>query len=138
MERCDIIITSGGLGPTVDDPTRDGVAAALGVGTEFRPELWDQIQSRFERYGRKPTENNRRQAYIPIGSIAVENPVGTAPCFIVEQGNLSIISLPGVPREMEYLLKNTIMPYLRKRYTLTGIIKARVAAYCGSRRIADR
>lgn len=131
MERCDIIITSGGLGPTVDDPTREGVAAALGVGTEFRPELWEQIQSRFERYGRKPTENNRRQAYIPIGSTAMENPVGTAPCFIVEKENLSIISLPGVPREMEYLLKNTVLPYLRKRYSLTGIIKARVLHTAG-------
>src|SRR5512140_2391166 len=57
LERTEIIITTGGLGPTVDDPTRDAVALAFGVGTEFRPELWEQIMDRMSRYGRTPTEN---------------------------------------------------------------------------------
>jgi len=126
MQRTDIIITTGGLGPTVDDPTRDAVALAVGVETEFRPELWDQIQNRFQRFGHKPTENNRRQAYVPKGAIPVENPVGTAPSFIVEAEGHAIISLPGVPREMEYLMQNAVLPYLRRRYDLHGIIKARV------------
>ena len=82
LQRTDIIITTGGLGPTVDDPTREAVALAVGVETEFRPELWEQIQNRFQRFGRKPTENNKRQAYVPKGAIPVENPVGTAPSFI--------------------------------------------------------
>jgi competence/damage-inducible protein CinA-like protein len=131
MQRSQIIITTGGLGPTVDDPTRNAVAKALGVETEFVPELWEQIQARFERYGRKATENNRRQAYIPHGANPVENPVGTAPAFIVERDQNSIISLPGVPREMEYLLQNTIMPYLRERYHLKGTIKALVIHVAG-------
>lgn len=127
LERADIIITTGGLGPTVDDPTREAVAMAMGVEQEFRPELWDQIQRRFERFGRQPTENNRRQAYIPAGATAVENAVGTAPAFIFEtQSGKSIISLPGVPREMEHLLQNKVIPYLRQRFELHGIIKARV------------
>jgi nicotinamide-nucleotide amidase len=131
MERCDIIITTGGLGPTVDDPTREAVALAMGVKTEFRPELWEQIQARFRRFGRPPTENNKRQAYVPQGALAVENPVGTAPAFIVETQQLAIISLPGVPREMEYLLGHAVLPYLRQRYQLSGIIKARVLHTAG-------
>ena len=126
MQRADIIITTGGLGPTVDDPTREAVALAVGVETEFRPELWEQIQNRFQRFGRIPTENNKRQAFIPKGSIPIENPVGTAPCFIVEAGGHAILSLPGVPREMEFLMKHAVLPYLRQRFDLHGIIKARV------------
>jgi len=131
LQRCDIIITTGGLGPTVDDPTREAVALAIGVPTEYRPELWEQIQARFLRYGRQPTENNRRQAYIPQGALAVENLVGTAPAFIVDQNGKIIISLPGVPREMEYLMQNQILPYLRQRFNLHGIIKARVIHTAG-------
>lgn len=126
MERCQIIVTTGGLGPTIDDPTREAVALALGVEQVFRPELWEQIQERFRRFHRHPTENNKRQAYIPEGSLAVENPVGTAPAFIYETQEHAIISLPGVPREMEYLMENAVIPYLRKRYNLKGIIKARI------------
>jgi competence/damage-inducible protein CinA-like protein len=126
LERCDIILTTGGLGPTVDDPTREAIATAVGATTEFKPELWDQIQARFQRFGRTPTENNRRQAFIPQGAIAIENPVGTAPSFIVEKDHHAVIALPGVPREMEYLLENAVLPYLKQRYQLTGIIKARV------------
>ncbi len=132
LERCDIILTTGGLGPTVDDPTREAIALAVGVSTEFKPELWDQIQARFQRFGRTPTENNRRQAFIPQGAIAIENPVGTAPSFIVEEGNHAIIALPGVPREMEYLLENAVLPYLKQRYQLSGIIKARVLHTAGA------
>lgn len=131
LERCEIILTTGGLGPTVDDPTREAVAMAIGRQTEFRPELWEQIQARFRRFGRQPTENNRRQAYIPQGAIPVENPVGTAPCFIVELGAKVIISLPGVPSEMQYLLENTVLPYLRKHYGLAGLIKARIIHTAG-------
>jgi nicotinamide-nucleotide amidase len=136
LERCDIILTTGGLGPTVDDPTREAIALALNLPTEFRPELWEQIQSRFKRYGRQPTENNKRQAYIPQGALAVENPVGTAPAFIVEIGageprSQVIISLPGVPSEMEYLLESAILPYLRQHYQLSGIIKARLIHTAG-------
>jgi nicotinamide-nucleotide amidase len=132
MERSDIIITTGGLGPTVDDPTRDAVALAMDEETEFHPELWEQILSRFLRFGRQPTENNRRQAYIPKSAIAIENPVGTAPAFLVERGYNTVISLPGVPREMEHLWKNSVLPYLIQRYQLTGIIKALVLHTAGA------
>ena len=123
INRTDIILTTGGLGPTVDDPTRKAIAKALGVDIEFRTELWDQIQKRFARYGRIPSQNNQRQAYIPIGASSIENMVGTAPAFSIETGNGILISLPGVPREMEYLLDTEVMPLLKKRYSLEGLIK---------------
>ena len=131
LERTEIIITTGGLGPTVDDPTREAVALAFGVELEFRPELWEQIVERMSRFGRTPTENQKRQAYIPKGAIPVNNAVGTAPAFIVEQGQKCVISLPGVPREMEYLAENDIFPYLKQRYKLSGLIKARVLHTAG-------
>ncbi len=123
ITRSNIIITTGGLGPTVDDPTRNAIAKALDVEIEFRTELWDQIQTRFMRYGRVPSENNRRQAYIPSGATPIENLVGTAPSFAAETGNGLLISLPGVPREMEFILENSVMPMLKERFLLEGIIK---------------
>jgi len=87
-------------------------AAGRGLGShrdlDYRPDLWETNFGTFQRYGRQATENNRRQAYIPAGAIPVENPVGTAPAFIVEINDRVIISLPGVPREMEFLLQNSI------------------------------
>jgi len=126
FSRCDIIITTGGLGPTVDDPTRDAVALAVDVKTEFHPELWEQIQARFRKFGRIPTENNRRQAYIPVGATAIENPVGTAPIFFFKHDSFMIISLPGVPREMEFLMDHEVIPILRQHYDLREIIQTRV------------
>jgi nicotinamide-nucleotide amidase len=126
LSRCDIIITSGGLGPTVDDPTRQAVAKAIGVNLEFHSDLWQQIKLRFQRMGRIPTENNRRQAYIPRGAIAFENPAGTAPIFILEHDSHLIICLPGVPRELEVLTNQIVMPYLHQYYDLHEIIKSRV------------
>lgn len=126
MRRADIIITTGGLGPTVDDPTRDAVARAAGVETEFREDLWEQVKAVIARYGRVPGENQKRQAYIPKGSIAIENPVGTAPSFIVETGRNSIISLPGVPQEMELLFHLSVAPYLQNKFDLHDVIKVRI------------
>ncbi len=131
LTRADIIITTGGLGPTIDDPTREAVALSLNVKTEFRAELWEQIQERFSRYARQPTENNKRQAYIPEGAIGVENPVGTAPVFYFEKGQQTIISLPGVPQEMEYLTNHFVVAYLRQRYQLKSIITTRILHTAG-------
>jgi competence/damage-inducible protein CinA-like protein len=140
LERCEIIITTGGLGPTVDDPTRQGVALAMNVELEYREELWDQIQKRFRRFNREPTENNKSQAYVPRGAIVIENPVGTAPAFIVESGGKSVISLPGVPLEMEYLFENEVQPYLSRRFNDSGVIKTRTlhTVGAGESQIDDR
>jgi nicotinamide-nucleotide amidase len=143
MQRAEIVITTGGLGPTVDDPTREAVAKAAGLELEFREDLWDQVVTVISRYGRKPSDNQRRQAYIPRGAVAIRNPVGTAPCFIVETERNAVISLPGVPNEMEHILHESVIPYLQKRFHLDEIIKIRILHCAGlgegmiDERIAD-
>lgn len=123
LSRADVVITTGGLGPTVDDMTRQGVANATDRKLEFHQALLDKIAERFAGFRSAMTDNNRRQAFLPQGAILVENPVGTAPCFIVEHEGKVVISVPGVPREMRFLLSERIVPYLRTRYQL-GTIKA--------------
>lgn len=118
LMRADIVITTGGLGPTVDDPTREAVAKVFNVSLVYHEELWQQIQEWFSRYNRTPTENNKRQAYIPANGIAIKNDVGTAPAFAFELGTKTVISLPGVPREMEYLMQHFVRDYLKQRYSL--------------------
>ena len=132
MTHADIVITTGGLGPTVDDPTREAVARAFGVETEFREELWEQILEIVTRYGRKAKENQRRQAYVPKGAIAIKNNVGTAPCFIMENDRSAVISLPGVPKEMEHIVHEFVVPYLQSRYNLDQIIKVRLLHTSGA------
>ncbi len=131
IARSEVIITTGGLGPTVDDPTRAAIARACQRPLEYRPELWAQITERFKRWGRPPTENNRKQAYVPAGALALENPAGTAPCFIVELEHSAVIALPGVPREMEHMLTQAVLPYLRQKFNLTGVIRAKVLRTVG-------
>ena len=130
LQRSDVIITTGGLGPTVDDVTRAAVARATHRGLVLHEDLLHQIEARFARWGRQMTANNRRQAYLPEDARPMENPVGTAPCFIVEEPNSIVISLPGVPREMEFLMERSVLPYLRERFGLSEVIKARTLKTC--------
>jgi len=118
LKRCDFILCTGGLGPTEDDLTRQAVANVAGVELEFRPELMAQIEKIFAHTGYKMPENNRRQAFIPKGSYPIPNPVGTAPGFISEIHGRPVICLPGVPRELGYLLKEKVIPWIRTRYHL--------------------
>jgi nicotinamide-nucleotide amidase len=131
LNRSDVVITTGGLGPTVDDVTREAVAQATGRDLVLDPRLVTSIEAFFKQRGYTMSENNRRQARIPDGAIPVENPVGTAPCFIVEDARGVVISLPGVPREMEYLMAHTVLPYLREKFDLKQIIKTRTLRTCG-------
>jgi competence/damage-inducible protein CinA-like protein len=131
LDRSDVIITTGGLGPTVDDVTRPAVARAVGRELVFREDLLEQIRARFRAYGVPMSENNQRQAYAPQDAIPIENPVGTAPSFIVEQAGRIIICLPGVPREMEYLMEHAVLPYLRERLHLMDVIVIRTVHTVG-------
>ncbi len=131
LARSEVVITTGGIGPTADDVTREAVAAATGRELEFSEHLMAQIEAFFRARGFKLSPSNRRQAFIPRGAIPIENPVGTAPAFVVEVGERCVITLPGVPREMEHLLVTRVLPYLRERYGLKGEIRLRVLKVVG-------
>jgi len=129
VDRSDIIITTGGIGPTLDDLTREAVAEVLGVELELQPHLLDQIKAMM---GDRYTENNARQAHIPAGSLALENPVGTAPGYFAPtpRGGV-VISLPGVPGELRYLIENAVMPHLKKQFQIEAIITSRTLKCLG-------
>jgi nicotinamide-nucleotide amidase len=130
LDRSDVVLVSGGLGPTVDDVTREAVSEATGRPLVFRQDLLDQIAARFARFGRPMTENNRRQAYVPEGASVIENAVGTAPAFVVEGARGTIICLPGVPRELEYLMTRRVIPLLKERAGSAAVIKIKVLRTC--------
>ncbi|MCX7839698.1 MAG: CinA family nicotinamide mononucleotide deamidase-related protein, partial [Anaerolineae bacterium] len=130
LTRADIVITTGGLGPTVDDVTREAVAQATGRDLVLDENLLVQIQRLFEKWGRTMSANNVRQAYIPRGATPIENPVGTAPVFIVEHQGKYIVSLPGVPREMKYLMETRILPWLREKTQGEAIILSKTLRTC--------
>ena len=140
LERSDVIITSGGIGPTEDDLTRELVAEVTGRQLVLDPHLLQQIEDRFRKRGFIMTKNNEKQAYIPIGAIPIENPNGTAPSFIVEDPRGIIICLPGVPFEMKWLFENRVIPYLRDTFDLREMIISRVLkiAEVGESSVDDR
>ncbi|MBI3944123.1 MAG: CinA family nicotinamide mononucleotide deamidase-related protein [Chloroflexi bacterium] len=126
LSRSEVVITTGGLGPTVDDVTREAVARATGRQLVLDEELLRFIEAFFQRRGVALAPNNMRQAYIPAGAIPIENPVGTAPAFIVEQDGRYVASVPGVPREMKHLVETRILPFFRERLGLHGLIRTRI------------
>jgi nicotinamide-nucleotide amidase len=114
--RSDIVITTGGLGPTTDDLTKENIAKAFGRELYFDEPSAAMIRSWFEskRPGRQMTENNLRQAMLPVGCIVLENGAGTAPGCIIEDGDKTAIMLPGPPRECQAMWYSGVKPYLEK------------------------
>jgi len=131
LARSDVVITTGGLGPTVDDVTREAVARVTERELVFHPELLAQIEAFFRQRGSPMSPNNRRQAYVPREAIVIENPVGTAPAFIVEAGPKAIICLPGVPHEMQHLLQEQVLPYLSRKMGEGAVILCRLVHTVG-------
>ncbi|MEW6673095.1 MAG: CinA family nicotinamide mononucleotide deamidase-related protein [Thermodesulfobacteriota bacterium] len=131
LSRSDVVITSGGLGPTVDDKTRDAVAAATGRKLALDPDLLVFIEAFFKKRGMELGENNKRQAFIPENAVPIHNPVGTAPGFIVNRGGKFVMSLPGVPHELQHLTENSVLPFLQQQFNIKTLIKTRVLKTAG-------
>lgn len=116
LADAEVVITTGGLGPTADDLTTACVARVAGRALRTDEESLRRIEERFRSRGMEMPANNRRQALIPEGSMVVPNPTGTAPGYIcpVERGGRTrhVISLPGVPREMRRMVQDTVVPWL--------------------------
>ncbi len=131
LTRADVVLCSGGLGPTEDDITRECVAEALGWPLEYHPELYEVLLARFSRLGRSVTENNKRQAMLPRGAAAIENPHGTAPGLIAESERGVIICMPGVPHELKPMLDERVIPWLKHRFGISGMLRYRSLKVCG-------
>lgn len=123
LTRAEIIIVTGGLGPTPDDLTREALAEAVNQPLEFRPELWEAIQLFFRARGRETPPANIKQAYLPYQARAVSNHLGTAAGIIVTQGIQTIIALPGPPGELKQMFLSEIRPYLEGRYPVVPFQK---------------
>ncbi len=128
--RADVVIATGGLGPTADDLTRDVLSEVVGVPLELVPEAVEAIESRFSRRGMPMPESNRRQAMLPQGSRLIPNPTGTAPGIDVEftraDGSRSrVFSLPGVPSEMHIMWREMVQPALLAMQPEAGTIRFR-------------
>ena len=116
LSSSDLVITSGGLGPTYDDLTKETVAEYFGLPMELHPRSLERIQEYFASTGRAMTENNRKQAMMPRGAHVFDNDYGTAPALAVrdEQANKTVIMLPGPPGELVPLFNEAVAPFLRQ------------------------
>lgn len=114
LMETDLIILTGGLGPTQDDLTKEIVAKAMGAELYFSRQCYDEIKSYFYERNRPMAENNKKQAYMPIGSTIFHNESGTAPAFALEKNGKCAICLPGPPREMKWLMQNGVVDFLKK------------------------
>src|SRR5438128_1182374 len=115
LSWADVIVLTGGLGPTEDDVTRDGVARVLNLPLEVDEPTVERIRARFARRGMTMPEINRRQAMVPRGATLIDNPNGTALGLWLEHGSTAILLLPGPPREMTAMLDAVITERLARR-----------------------
>ncbi|MBM7556031.1 competence/damage-inducible protein A [Halanaerobacter jeridensis] len=132
VERADLVITTGGLGPTQDDITREVVAEALNRDLIKNEAALEEIKSYFSETGRQMTENNITQSFLPKGSQIISNDNGTAPGFLIDSEEIILASVPGVPLEMKAMISDFIIPYLQEEHKLDKeVIQSRVIKTCG-------
>ena len=125
----DLILITGGLGPTDDDLTREAVAAYLGVELEFHPEILRVINDFFENRGKTMAPTNRSQAYIPTGAKILDNPLGTAPGFWAQKNSDDIVVMPGVPAEMKRMFTDHVLPGIERSLPAAKVVFRRVRCF---------
>src|SRR5439155_15423769 len=123
LDWADLVVITGGLGPTEDDVTRDAVARVLDVPLDLDESIVERIRDRFARRGMTMPEINRRQAMVPRGADVLPNPNGTAPGLWLQTGRTSIVLLPGPPREMKPMLETVIAERLAPQAGGSGLFR---------------
>lgn len=131
LSRADVLITTGGLGPTEDDLTRDVVAAVLGRPLHLDSDVLARIEQRFAHRKIPMSENNRKQAMVPEGAEVLHNPNGTAPGLFLREGGRCVACMPGVPAEMKPMLTGQVIPQIREVFGIRSRIVSRVLKMCG-------
>lgn len=129
LERADILILSGGLGPTTDDLTKETAANVMGMPLVMDAHSLERIEGFFQTRGLEMTENNKKQALVPRGAIVLDNDNGTAPGLILEKDGKRMILLPGPPNELCPMFEKCVRPYLEGLQP--GIIYSRTVKICG-------
>lgn len=129
VNRSDVVILSGGLGPTEDDLTKETAAAVMGRELVEDAASRAHIETYFAARGITPTENNWKQALMPVGGVILPNPNGTAPGVIIAEKNTHVVLLPGPPHELKPMFENHVIPYLKKLEP--GIISSQTVKICG-------
>ena len=120
-KRANLLVFTGGLGPTYDDLTKETVCRAFGVELEFHPEIAEEIRRYLDTvFGAEAPKLDEQQAYLPEGCVVLHNAVGTAPGCIFEKDGVTAVMLPGVPRECRYLTEHGLIPWLREKHS--GVI----------------
>jgi nicotinamide-nucleotide amidase len=125
-ERSDIVIATGGLGPTSDDLTREAVSDAFGLALELDEAALRKIKALFRRRKRFMSSSNRSQAMVPSGARTIDNPLGTAPGIQLEAGRARVFLLPGVPSEMEAIFTGSVLPEIKEEYAPEPVETAKV------------
>ena len=130
--RSQLILCTGGLGPTPDDLTTEAIARYFQTPLVEHPEIFADIQAKYARRGLTTPENNRKQALLPQGAMVLPNPRGTAPGMIWSpRPNLTVMTFPGVPSELQAMWRETAVPYLRAHGWVTGVIVSRNLRFWG-------
>lgn len=130
MEQDKLVLMTGGLGPTKDDISKKIIADFLGVDMVFSEPSWEHIQKFFEKLGRTPTRAHREQCYMPDTAELLYNKLGTAPGMWFEKEGTVLVSMPGVPYEMKYILEKGVMPRLHEAFQ-TWVIEHRTILTAG-------
>ena len=128
-EHAEMILVTGGLGPTDDDLTREAVAQYLGVKLELHSDILEQLTAFFEKRGKQMAEKNRCQAYIPAGCEMLDNPYGTAPGFWGQKEGVFIAAMPGVPSEMKQMFNKQVAGRIQKIHSGPTIVSGKVRCF---------